>query len=237
MANIDKRLYTKEEWHRIRAERRKEKAQKPKIQTTEQPKTNVNSNAPIAFVLGNGTSRKPVPLPSLKERGTVYACNAVYRDFNPDYLVAVDTKMVLEIAQSGYQTNNQVWTNPNKVYSNIKNLNFFDPPKGWSSGPTALDMASRHGFREIYILGFDYKGLGDKINNMFADTKNYKRSADRATYYGNWLRQTAITIEKNKQTRYIRVIKPNDFVPPELLRLQNVEHIAVEKFMKQFNIS
>jgi len=176
-------------------------------------------------------------LPDLKERGTVYACNAVYRDFNPDFLVAVDTKMVLEIAQSGYQMNNQVWTNPNKVYSSIKNLNFFDPPKGWSSGPTALDMASRHGFQEIYILGFDYKGLQDKINNMFADTKNYKRSKDRATYYGNWLRQTAITVEKNNKTRYIRVIRPNDFVPPELLRLSNVEHITVEKFMKQFNIS
>ena len=63
----------------------------------------------------------------------MYACNAIYRSFAPDYLIAVDVKMIIEIADSGYQKNNIVWTNPNRAYQGIPNLNFFNPNKGWSS--------------------------------------------------------------------------------------------------------
>ena len=56
----------------------------------------------IAFVLGNGESRKGIDIDDLKEKGTVYACNAVYRTHQPHWLVAVDPKMMLEIAESDY---------------------------------------------------------------------------------------------------------------------------------------
>ena len=57
----------------------------------------------VAFVIGNGTSRKDLELHSLKKYGKVYACNAVFRTFEPDYLVAVDVKMILEINHAKYQ--------------------------------------------------------------------------------------------------------------------------------------
>ena len=72
-----------------------------------------------AFVLGNGTSRKSIDLNQLKEHGTVYGCNALYREFNPDYLVAVDAKMVIEINNNKYQHNHEVWTNPNRTYHQL----------------------------------------------------------------------------------------------------------------------
>ena len=125
----------------------------------------------IAFVIGNGTSRKPIQLEPLKAHGTLYACNAVYRTgLNPDYLVAVDTKMVTEINNSKYQLEHEVWTNPNKLFEKFHKFNYFDDPKGWSSGPTALWLATygkAHDHNEIYILGFDYEGLEGKINNLF----------------------------------------------------------------------
>ena len=74
-----------------------------------------------AFVLGNGTSRQSVDLNQLKEHGTIYGCNALYREFNPDYLVAVDTKMIIEINKAGYQHSNEVWTNPNRAYHLMNN--------------------------------------------------------------------------------------------------------------------
>jgi hypothetical protein len=46
----------------------------------------------IAFVIGNGVSRQTIDLEKLKKYGTIYGCNAIYRNFNPDYLVAVDYK-------------------------------------------------------------------------------------------------------------------------------------------------
>ena len=56
----------------------------------------------IAFVLGNGTSRKIINPVDLRPYGKIYGCNALFRTFAPDYLVAVDTKMVIEIQQAGY---------------------------------------------------------------------------------------------------------------------------------------
>ena len=191
----------------------------------------------IAFVLGNGTSRKSINLNQLKEKGTVYGCNALYREFEPDHLVAVDAKMVLEINKSGYQLSHNVWTNPNRAYHNMNGFNFFNPSKGWSSGPTALHLASTHDTDDIYILGFDYQGLDNKINNDYADTPNYKKSSDRATYHGNWLKQTCTTCQKFNKKRYIRVLGDNAFIPKEFLKLDNLSHISIEEFKKTFEIA
>jgi len=193
----------------------------------------------IAFVLGNGTSRSSIPLNPLRKFGTIYACNAVYREFKPDYLVAVDTKMVNEIVQHRYQLEGQVWTNYNKSYERYTGLNYFEPSKGWSSGPTALDLASSHGHKTIYILGFDYQGIGPeykRVNNLYSSSPNYKREHDTATYYGNWLRQTTTVFQKNNEKRYIRVIvNDKGFIPEPFANFANISHVTMEDFAKSFN--
>lgn len=196
-----------------------------------------------AFVCGNGESRKGINLDYLKNYGKVYACNAVYRHYRPDYLIAVDVKMILEINQHKWQYDNEVWTNPNKAYNGMINFHFFNPSKGWSSGPTALWMASEHGHDTIYLLGMDFRGRMDdkgqfsKVNNIFRDTQNYKKSWDPATYFGNWERQTLTTIRNNPDKRYIRVIEDNDeFVPKHLKDLSNLEHMKKSDFKEKFEI-
>lgn len=236
MAKIDKSKYTKDEWKRIKEERRAAKRQKK----FEASKVSVDRNLTYktAFVLGNGTSRKGLDPAQIQMYGKIYGCNALYREFNPDYLVAVDVKMVLEINKSGYQHRNEVWTNPNKAYHNMKNLNLFHPSKGWSSGPTALWLASQHGYDKIFILGFDYKGLeeGKRLNNVYADTPNYKKSQDGATFFGNWLRQTKSVIEQHPNITYFRVIASDNYIPEELNKFNNLKTIYVEDFKKMFNI-
>jgi len=186
----------------------------------------------MAFVVGNGTSRQHLDLNKLKGKGTIYACNAVYRDFNPDVLIAVDPKMIHEIVASGYHNNNAVWTNYNNSYKEYNNLNYFDPSKGWSSGPTALYKASKDNHETVYILGFDYMGLkdGKRFNNVFADTQNYKKSAEPATYYGNWLRQTETTIKAHPHIQYIRLINTGDFCPTQLNTYENFRNITYSQF-------
>lgn len=190
-----------------------------------------------AFVVGNGTSRSAIDLAQLKLNGKMYGCNALYREFDPDYLIAVDVKMIIEINKSGYQLKTPVWTNSNKAYHKFVGFNYFQPSKGWSSGPTALWMASEHDNDEIYILGFDYQGLGDTVNNIYADSPNYKRSTDKATYFGNWLKQTCITCQKFYKKRYIRVLGDNAFIPKELTKVPNLEHISLAKFKEIHQIS
>ena len=61
------------------------------------------------FCLGNGESRKDVNLSALKPHGKIYGCNALYRDFTPDVLVAVDQGIIHEIYHSGYAFKNECY--------------------------------------------------------------------------------------------------------------------------------
>lgn len=249
MPKLDKSLYTKAEWQKIKKARNAAKAAKRHekefnqtlipTRTTDKFESIPKNNETTAFVLGNGTSRRLIPIDQMRKIGKVYACNAVYREFTPDYLIAVDTRMVLEITKTGWHLNNPVYTNPNRSYKKIEGLNLFNPSKGWSSGPTALWLASKHTYENIYILGFDYKGVdkGRWVNNIYSNTINYKKSSDRATFYGNWLKQTQITIKENTHINYIRVIDREGFIPKELINIQNLRHMYVDEFVKIHNLT
>lgn len=190
----------------------------------------------IAFVLGNGKSRLNANIQILKNFGTVYGCNALYREFEPDFLIAVDVKMINEIIDSGYHKTHEVWTNPNKGIKSKSNINLFSPHKGWSSGPTALDFAARNGHRNIYILGFDFAGINGKFNNVYADTYNYKYSNDAPTFHGNWLSQTEKTIRHYKDIGFYRVIEEGAFLPDQLgHQHHNLKHIFYKEFNNKFS--
>ena len=86
---------------------------------------------------------------------------------------------------------------------------------------------------------FDYKGLneGSKFNNIYADTPNYKKSLDGATFYGNWLRQTKQVIKENPNIQYIRVKLADNYEPEELNIFLNYKTITVDQFKTQLNLS
>ena len=237
MPKIDKSLYTKKQIQALLAARRRQK-EGGKLATTI-TKPNEHTDKKYGFVLGNGTSRKGIDLEKIQEVGKTYACNAVYREHSPDYLIAVDVKMIMEITRKKYHLEKKnVWTNANNAYKNIEGLNYFKPSKGWSSGPTALHFASQHGYSKIFILGFDYQGLitGDRklVNNIYAGTPNYKKTTDTATYYGNWLKQTCTVIRENPHITFYRVILPDNYIPTELNNFNNLKHINVDEFKKMF---
>lgn len=225
MSKVDKSIYTKAQWKKLRDERRQQKL-----------RTKIDTNP--AFVLGNGTSRQSINLDNLKSKGMIYGCNALYREFSPNYLISVDPRMIHEINQSGYQNNNPVWTNYNITFKKYKNFNYFEPSKGWSSGPTALWLAATNGHKNIYILGFDFKGLHGKdiVNNIYAGTPNYKCSHESATFYGNWLRQTQTVIREFKKIQFHRVIAANNFQPKELNTFTNFQTILIDDFQSTFQI-
>jgi len=180
------------------------------------------------FVLGNGKSRLAIQPSELIGYGKIYGCNGLYREFEPDCLIAVDPKMVMEINATGYQHTHEVWTNGNARYKTLRGFNFFKPSLGWSSGPTALEFASRSGVREIFILGFDYEGDQGKFNNVYANSKNYKMSTDVATYYGNWMRQTEKVIRDFKHVRFFRLVNDKYFDPG--WHFPNFRHMEYKEF-------
>ena len=62
-----------------------------------------------ALVYGNGESRQVWDITKKYEGFTTWGCNAIYRDYTPDILVALDTAIAHEIYRSGYVFKNTTY--------------------------------------------------------------------------------------------------------------------------------
>jgi len=122
----------------------------------------------VIFLIGNGSSRKDFDLNKLRGKGTIIGCNALFRTFNPDILIAVDNKMVKEIGNSNYSINNICLSPAGR--SNAPNFRSWKSPKPFNtSGAFAMHLI---GLilkpKRLFCLGMDgYTG------NVYAGTPNY----------------------------------------------------------------
>ena len=133
-----------------------------------------------AFIIGNGTSRFEFDLMSIKDAGTVFGCNAIYRDFKkesyvlPHYLIAIDPGITTEIECSDFPAKRVIippleeqWepavVNPNRPRSN--------------AGTNAALEAMKMGHKQLIFIGFDFlqvhKDTTQSISNMYDGTDNY----------------------------------------------------------------
>ena len=169
-------------------------------------------------------------------------------NFDNKEILKVKNKIFLETKNwLNYKKNNikllalvsykkKIYYNIGVACFNLGNLrdacNYFNKSLGWSSGPTALWLASEHDHNIIYMIGFDYMGLGagKLYNNVYANTKNYMQEGNRATYYHNWLRQTEEVIRKNQQINYCRVILPDNLQTHKLNSFVNYNTMLVDDF-------
>lgn len=158
----------------------------------------------VAFVLGNGRSRAGLDLARLASNGTVYGCNAIYREFTPTVLVSTDRPISEAIQHSGYPAQHCHYTR-----KPIPGLGSKAVPQqyfGYSSGPLACALAALANHDPIYLIGFDMAALpGERFNNMYADTEFYKKSTARPTYTGNWVRQLCHIAKDFPGSRFMRV--------------------------------
>jgi hypothetical protein len=182
------------------------------------------------FVLGNGRSRLGLDLDSLKSAGKVFGCNALYRDFTPDVLVATDPGISKEIELSGYPSDNIFYTrNPNHLNSRRITKN-----SGYSSGPIALTYAAMSEALSIYLIGFDLIGINNKHNNVYSSTNNYQDISSDATYYGNWVNQIYNIAREFKIPNFIRVGNSNQY-KPEKWNLPNIKYQTIDDFLIEVN--
>jgi len=134
-----------------------------------------------AVVIGNGLTRQGLDLARLKnpmgllgaDTVQTYGCNALYRDYAPDFLVAKGDDIIKEIADSGYTDNNIVYTSaihlleyPNKFYL-IPNDPYTD------AGTTAAYIACFDGHKQIYMIGIEGQDTPGYNYNVYAGTNGY----------------------------------------------------------------
>ena len=138
-----------------------------------------------AFIIGNGESRAIFPINELKNKGIIYGCNAIYRDYPTlcDKIVSVNPEMSIELDQA--RKNNKI-PKTTRIYStqNLPIFNYIlpddkvndadrfwygsDPKSGTSkthdfaknrgSGCSAIQLACNDGNTKIFIIGFDILG-------------------------------------------------------------------------------
>ena len=183
----------------------------------------------IAFVLGNGQSRSSVDLVQLQQLGPVYGCNGLYRDWQPDCLVATDRPIAEAIQRSGYSKKNRFYTRkplpdmgaqvvPRKYHGN-------------SSGPIACAIAALDGHDRIYLLGYDMgPSPSMRFNNVYAGTEFYKSPDAAPTYTGNWIRQLVSVAQDFPKTQFIRVCGPTSAEVKEFKNIGNFDNIDIKLF-------
>jgi hypothetical protein len=187
-----------------------------------------------AFVLGNGVSRQVVSLSALKPLGKIYGCNALYRDFVPDVLVATDRPIATAIQESGYAKQHRFYTRrPIEGYgAETVPHEYF----GYSSGPIAVSLAAKDGHKRIYLLGFDLGPTHDqKFNNLYAGTEFYKAVDATPTYTGNWIKQLRTVIRDHPLSKFYRVHGETATPVTELQALPNAFSLEMNSFFDRIN--
>jgi len=192
------------------------------------------------FVIGNGSSRLQFDVAKLKQYGRVIGCNAIYRDFIPDCLVAVDVPMINEILDSGVQRqccfiieetdSNETYRIRPSVNAMVTNI-----PGLMDSGTLALLAATKY-TDTIYMIGFDYTTNNGKFNNVYAGTTHYKRKDEphvRDVTEQSWYYRHLIVMLRHPNIEFIRVNNNNYKTP---LREYNFQNISPENFHERYPV-
>lgn len=188
----------------------------------------------IAFVIGNGISRQHVNLDNLKKHGKIYGCNALYRDFTPDCLVATDRPIAAEIQNSGYSLKNRFHTR--RPFPSLGGKGVPKEYFGYSSGPIAVSLAAIDGCGKIYLIGFDMGATEtNAFNNIYAGTQFYKNHGSLPTFTGNWIKQIDKIMNDFSHIEFIRVCGPTTARIDGLETIKNLSHMAMATFVDRIN--
>ena len=123
-----------------------------------------------AYCIGNGPSRAGFDLTRLKATGQTYGCNALYRDFIPDFIFSIDSPITLELVNAKvyekcfhYSTSLEVNRYPKGGPSH---LHLIPNNPRWICGNQAFWTAGVHGHKNIYLIGYDFREYGKNKLNM-----------------------------------------------------------------------
>lgn len=214
------------------------------------------TNGPLsdrAVVIGNGSTRldfdlgfiMPYKTGSLdtnwaSQRSTkrfyTYGCNAIYRDFAPDFLISTGVDITKEIADSGYCDGHVVYGNnwvlptyPGK-FTNIPQ----DP--SWDGGAIAAYLAAFDGHKRVFLLGFDGNDSTHSNANIYADTDCYAPK-DQIIPEDFWVRSLDIVMNTYPDTEFVRVMPTTTYRTPELWKYRlNFRTINFRQFVIEADI-
>lgn len=135
----------------------------------------------VATVIGNGPSRLNFDLHCINATMYTYGCNALYRDFMPNYLIAMDYPMVKEILDNRVHYQTSFHTQHDNRIDELKESGepihfFWGMSETNDSGNSALKLALQNKHDIVYMIGFDYSTDPSTLPNVYVGTKNYVKN-------------------------------------------------------------
>ena len=198
-----------------------------------------------AIAIGNGESRLNFDLSFIAgHRGGLFAenklqsygCNALYRDFTPDFLVATGDAIVDEIAASGYTNDNIVYATADAVLRHPGKFYLIPQNIQYDAGALAAYMACFDGHKKIFLIGYDQYNGYTMINNVYKDTNGYPTSDKKEDiqFFSMSLKEV---IQTYSDVEFVRVM-PTDthVISDQLTPLVNLRQINYNDFVKEADI-
>jgi hypothetical protein len=199
-----------------------------------------------AIVIGNGVSRTGFNLNLIKNHkggllasGALqsYGCNALYREFTPNFLVAGgEESLINEIAESGYADEHIVYANANAIIDHPTKYYLIPQDPSWNTGAVATYLACFDGHKTVYLMGFDGVDTVSASYNLYEGTNGYP-----APSYGYsedfWIQSMMQVFNTYSDVDFVRVMPTEHFrVPEPWLYVPNFRQIDFRAFALEVDL-
>lgn len=165
-----------------------------------------------------------------------YGCNAIYRNFKPDFVIATGNDFIKEIAESDYCTGNFVYANSKHLESYPHKFNFIPQNPEFNAGAIAAYLAAFDGHKKVFMLGFDGVDNSTDNYNAFADTPNYPAKNDPISEE-YWNRSLNAVMKTYNDTEFIRVCPSASFRQIDSWRYHaNYRQIDFRRFVLEADV-
>ena len=144
------------------------------------------------FCIGNGESRQSLDLRMFKPHGKIYGCNALYRDFTPDVLTAVDHGIMHEIYQSGYCDKNETWLRnwtrvPATMYHMLVYGNMKNEDKELIDKYQSNKMENKQNNRKEFVFhGSNLSGKVNILKSKMEKKEIVEKNENHTSTYVSW---------------------------------------------------
>ena len=205
-----------------------------------------------AVVLGNGPSRLELyPQGNILEilhnhkggllaagRVQTYGCNAIVRDFTPDFVVAND-EVASELVNGGYCDKTIIYGTAAMVLSYPGKFYLVPQDPSWDMGARAVYMACFDGHTTVYLMGFDCydSHAGEqKSYNVYADTPGYP-SANSSNTEAFFIKSIEQVMQTYSHVDFVRVMPTESYTIPDCWKyLLNLRQISFNDFAREVDL-
>ena len=202
-----------------------------------------------AVILGNGPSRLELNsglftyLDNHKGgllaagRLQTYGCNALIRDYTPDFLIANGTDIIKEMSDNNYATRTITYADSDAVLDYPGKFYLIPQNPSWDAGAIAAYLACFDGHKTVYLLGFDtHSGEADHNYNVYAGTNGYatRNSPNQESFFSQTLLEVMTTYS---DVDFVRVMPTETYYMPESWKYQlNLRQIDFRAFTLEVDL-